>query len=343
MPFLKNKLGKRWNREMMKVLVTGGFGFIGSHIVDILIRNQYEVAVYDNLSTGSMKNVHSKVIAFIGNIEDKGALERAMQTFRPDYVVHEAAQVSVQNSILDISNDALINIIGTINLIKVSQKYAVKKIVFASSAAVYGNPNVLPISVSHPARPLSPYGTSKKTAEDYLLLAKELFNLDYVILRYSNVYGPRQTPSGEGGVVSIFTNHIINNEQPIIYGDGLQTRDFIYVEDVASANLQALRFDGSGIFNISLTTSSSINQLYSLIQSISQRNLSPIYKSPKSGDIKESSLCNKVSIQKLDWQPKYSLLEGLVKTYEYCLKQNQSTITSVETPIAVLNSKYITL
>lgn len=147
---------------MMKVLVTGGFGFIGSHIVETLIRNNYEVAVYDNLSTGSMQNVDSRVMVFIGNIEDKETLEKAMETFKPDYVIHEAAQVSVQNSISDISNDALINIMGTINIIELSHEYAVKKIVFASSAAVYGNSNTLPILVSHPIQPLSPYGASKK-------------------------------------------------------------------------------------------------------------------------------------------------------------------------------------
>ncbi len=328
---------------MPRVLVTGGFGFIGSHIVDTLLQNNYEVAVYDNLSTGSIKNIHSEAVVFIGNIEDMGSLEKALVTFKPDYVVHQAAQVSVQNSISDISNDALINIMGTINLIKLSQKYAVKKIVFASSAAVYGHSNKLPIPVSHPIQPLSPYGVSKKTAEDYLILAKELFDLDYVILRYSNVYGPRQTAGGEGGVISIFTNQVINNEQPVIYGDGSQTRDFIYVEDVASANLQALRFEGSGIFNISLTTSSSINQLYSVIQSISQNAISPIYKAPKSGDIKESLLCNKVSIQKLDWIPVYSLPKGLANTFEYYFKQNQPTHTSFEEPSTIIKSMNLSL
>lgn len=328
---------------MPRVLVTGGLGFIGSHIVDTLIHNNYEVAVYDNLSTGSMKNIHSEADVFIGNIEDIGSLEKALVAFKPDYVVHEAAQVSVQNSISDISNDAQINIMGTINLIQLSQKYAVKKIVFASSAAVFGHSNVLPIPVTHPIKPLSPYGASKKTAEDYLLLAKELFDLDYVILRYSNVYGPRQTAGGEGGVISIFTNQVINNGQPVIYGDGSQTRDFIYVEDVASANLQALRFEGSGIFNISLTTSSSINQLYAIIQSISQNDISPIYKSPKSGDIRDSLLCNKMSIQKLDWKPVYSLSKGLAKTYDYYLKQKQPTSTSIEEPSTIIKSTNISL
>ncbi|WP_342514748.1 NAD-dependent epimerase/dehydratase family protein [Sporosarcina sp. FSL K6-1522] len=324
---------------MMKVLVTGGLGFIGSHIVDTLMRNNYEVAVYDNLSTGSLKNIDSNVRIFIGDIEDKKSLEQAMETFRPDYVIHEAAQVSVQNSISAISNDAQINIMGTINIIELSHKYAVKKIVFASSAAVYGNANRLPIVVSDPVQPLSPYGISKKTAEEYLILAKKILDVDYVILRYSNVYGPRQTSSGEGGVISIFTNHVINNERPVIYGDGLQTRDFIYVKDVARANLQALRFDGIGIFNIASTTSSSINQLYAIIQSISQKEILPIYQSPKSGDIKESLLCNRTSTQKLNWQPQYSLAKGLANTYAYYLKRHQPAIASVETSTTLLHSR----
>lgn len=327
------------NQKMKRVLVTGGLGFIGSHIVNTLIRNNYEVAVYDNLSTGSLKNVQTKILVFIGNIEDEGSLEKAMTTFKPDYVVHEAAQVSVQNSISDITNDALINIMGTINIIKLSRQYEIKKIIFASSAAVYGNSNVMPISESQLTQPLSPYGLSKRTAENYLILAKELYDLDYVILRYSNVYGPRQTASGEGGVISIFTNHVINNQQPIIYGDGCQTRDFIYVEDVANANLQALQFSGSGIFNISSTTSSSINQLYSIIQSISLHDLTPIYQPAKYGDIKESLLCNKMSIKYLNWQPKYSLPEGLEDTYEYYLKQqDHHTLTTAQVPTSLFNS-----
>jgi len=322
---------------MVRVLVTGGFGFIGSHIVDTLIRNNYEVAVYDNLSTGSLNNIHSKVQVFIESVEDEASLEKAMKTFRPDYVVHEAAQVSVQHSISDIQNDALINIIGTINIIKFSKKYDVKKVVFASSAAVYGNSIVTPISVSEPTHPLSPYGLSKKTSEDYLKLAKDLYDLDYAVLRYSNVYGPRQTTNGEGGVISIFTNQVINNEKPIIYGDGLQTRDFIYVEDVANANLKALRYDGSGTFNISSTSSTSINQLLSVIRNFGKQDIFPIYKPAKNGDIKESLLSNKLSIQLLDWQPVFSLEKGLEYTYEYYMKQNHPTLASEKEHTPLLN------
>ncbi|MCY9006765.1 NAD-dependent epimerase/dehydratase family protein [Peribacillus frigoritolerans] len=313
---------------MKKVLVTGGFGFIGSHIVDTLIRNNYEVAIYDNLSTGSIGNVQAKVTPFFGNVEDEVLLENAMETFRPDYVIHQAAQVSVQQSISDITNDARINIMGTINIAKLSHKYAVKKIVFASSAAVYGNADVMPITLSHLTSPLSPYGASKKTAEDYLKLAKELYDLNYVNLRYSNVYGPRQTASGEGGVISIFTNLVIKNERPVIYGDGTQTRDFIYVKDVADANLKALEYEESGTFNVSSTTSTSINQLFSIIQSFGSNDLSPIYQPAKNGDIKESILCNKTTLQKLAWHPTHSLEQGLTSTYEYYLNQNQPSLTS---------------
>ncbi|WP_342602383.1 NAD-dependent epimerase/dehydratase family protein [Peribacillus sp. FSL E2-0159] len=325
---------------MNKVLVTGGFGFIGSHIVDTLIRNNYEVAIYDNLSTGSIGNVQAKVTPFFGNVEDEVQLENAMETFRPDYVIHQAAQVSVQQSISDITNDARINIMGTINIAKLSQKYAVKKIVFASSAAVYGNADIMPITVSHITSPLSPYGASKKTAEDYLKLAKELYDLNYVNLRYSNVYGPRQTASGEGGVISIFTNLVINNKRPVIYGDGTQTRDFIYVKDVADANLKALESEGSGTFNISSTTSTSINQLLSIIQSFGSHDLSPIYQPAKNGDIKESLLCNKTTIQKLGWHPVHSLDSGLASTYEYYSNQNQPslTTTALHSPAPLLKS-----
>ncbi|WP_375089614.1 NAD-dependent epimerase/dehydratase family protein [Peribacillus sp. RS7] len=313
---------------MNKVLVTGGFGFIGSHIVDTLNRNNYEVAIYDNLSTGSIGNVQAKVTPFFGNVEDEVQLENAIETFRPDYVIHQAAQVSVQQSISDITNDARINIMGTINIAKLSHKYAVKKIVFASSAAVYGDADVMPITLSHLTSPLSPYGASKKTAEDYLKLAKELYDLNYVNLRYSNVYGPRQTASGEGGVISIFTNLVINNQRPVIYGDGTQTRDFIYVKDVADANLKALESEGSGTFNVSSTTSTSINQLLSIIQSFGSHDLAPIYQPAKNGDIKESLLCNKTTIQTLGWHPVHTLESGLASTYEYYLNQNHPSLTT---------------
>ncbi|MBC6976166.1 NAD-dependent epimerase/dehydratase family protein [Bacillus sp. Xin] len=321
---------------MEKVLVTGGFGFIGSHIVEKLVHHNYEVAVYDNLSTGSINNVHSKGIAFFDSVEDEGALEKAIETFKPDFVIHQAAQISVQNSVSNITNDARINIIGSTNIIKLSQKYGVKKIIFASSAAVYGNSKIMPIPVSHPTRPLSPYGVSKQTAEEYLKLAKELYDIDYVILRYSNVYGPRQTVSGEGGVISIFINHVMQEEQSVIYGDGLQTRDFIYVDDVASANLQALKYNGSGTFNISSSTCTSINEVFSMIQSIGKQNVSPIYQPAKDGDLKESLLCNKKSIQKLDWQPIYSLEKGLANTYDYYLKQKDPILSSGKEPTSVL-------
>ncbi|AOH55848.1 UDP-glucose 4-epimerase [Peribacillus muralis] len=315
---------------MNKVLVTGGFGFIGSHIVDALMRKNYEVAIYDNLSSGSIGNVQAKVTPFFGNVEDEASLENAMDTFRPDYVIHQAAQVSVQKSISDITNDARINIMGTINIAKLSHKYSVKKVVFASSAAVYGDSDVMPITLSHPTSPLSPYGASKKTAEDYLKLAKELYDLNYVNLRYSNVYGPRQTANGEGGVISIFTNLVINNERPYIYGNGNQTRDFIFVNDVADANVKALEFEGSGTFNISSTTSTSINQLFSIIQSFGSHHISPLYRPAKNGDIKESLLCNKMTIQKLGWEPIHSLESGLASTYEFYANQNQHSLPATE-------------
>ncbi|WP_285765465.1 NAD-dependent epimerase/dehydratase family protein [Peribacillus sp. SI8-4] len=318
---------------MNKVLVTGGFGFIGSHIVDTLIQKNYEVAIYDNLSTGSIGNVQAKVTPFFGNVEDEVLLEQAMDAFRPDYVIHQAAQVSVQKSISDMTNDARINIMGTINIAKLAHKYSVKKIVLASSAAVYGNSDVLPITLSHVPSPLSPYGASKKTAEDYLKLAKELYDVNYVNLRYSNVYGPRQTANGEGGVISIFTNTVINKERPFIYGDGNQTRDFIYVKDVADANVRALEYEGSGTFNISSMTSTSINQLFTIIQSFGSHLISPIYKPEKNGDIRESLLCNKATIQELGWEPVHSLETGLASTYEFYFNQQHHSL-----PATVLDS-----
>ncbi|SOC38462.1 NAD-dependent epimerase/dehydratase family protein [Ureibacillus acetophenoni] len=311
---------------MKKVLVTGGLGFIGSSVVDVLIRNNYDVAIYDDLSTGSIIDAYPGCIVFTNRVEDANSLDLAMSIFKPEFIIHLAAQISVEKSVNNIVDDALTNIIGTVNIIKLARIHGVKKIVFASSAAVYGKSDILPIPVSYEGQPLSPYGASKKTAENYLKVAKELYGIDYVILRYSNVYGPRQTSNGEGGVVSIFMDRLIRNKQVTIYGDGFQTRDFIYVEDVAKANLKALQYGKSGVFNISSTTSTSILELMGLIQEICMDTLPPVFGHERNGDIKNSVLCNQSSIDSLSWTPEHSLKQGLLKTYHFYLSEKMASV-----------------
>ncbi|WP_042381332.1 SDR family NAD(P)-dependent oxidoreductase, partial [Geobacillus kaustophilus] len=250
---------------MEKVFVTGGAGFIGSHIVDKLLEEGYEVAVFDNLSTGKLENLRDKTYTFYeGDITNKEQLYGAVADFQPHYIIHQAAQVSVTKSVENMEEDARINIMGSINVINAAKDYRVKKIVYASSAAVYGEPQYLPIDENHPINPQSPYGISKFAVELYLKVAHELYGIDYTILRYANVYGPRQDAKGEGGVVAIFTEKMANGDAPIIFGDGKQTRDFIYVTDVAEANVLAINRGDNKIINISNNSMTDINYLFNL-------------------------------------------------------------------------------
>lgn len=230
----------------MKILVTGGAGFIGSHIVDLYIKNGYEVIIIDDLSTGKAEYVNPKAKFYKLDINESNLndnkLEDIFKEERPDIVNHHAAQISVSESVKDPVFDANVNILGTLNLLENCVKYNVKKFIFASTGgAIYEETEKIPIDENHPTRPLSPYGVSKLAIENYLYFYKKVHHLDSVILRYANVYGPRQDPYGEAGVVAIFINKMLKGENPIIYGDGNQTRDFVYISDAAQSNLLALK------------------------------------------------------------------------------------------------------
>ncbi|CCG56076.1 NAD-dependent epimerase/dehydratase [Brachyspira pilosicoli WesB] len=272
------------------ILITGGAGFIGSHIADILIQNNYKVIIADNLSTGKKDNINNKAIFYNIDIKNYNDLENIFNNNKIEYIIHLAAQVSVPNSIRNPINDANENIIATLNIIELSKKYNIKKIIASSSAAVYGIPKKLPIDELHTTIPISYYGLSKLTMEKYLILS----NLNYIICRFSNVYGPRQTPHGEAGVVSIFMDNAINNKDLNIFGDGKQTRDFIYVEDIAKIFLFFIEKNISNeILNISTNNSININELANTIISISKSNIKINYLEKRDGDIDDSILDNK--------------------------------------------------
>lgn len=272
------------------ILITGGAGFIGSHIADILIQNNYKVIIADNLSTGKKDNINNKAIFYNIDIKNYNDLENIFNNNKIEYIIHLAAQVSVPNSIRNPINDANENIIATLNIIELSKKYNIKKIIASSSAAVYGIPKKLPIDELHTTIPISYYGLSKLTMEKYLILS----NLNYVICRFSNVYGPRQTPHGEAGVVSIFMDNAINNKDLNIFGDGKQTRDFIYVEDIAKIFLFFIEKNISNeILNISTNNSININELANTIINISKSNIKINYLEKRDGDIDDSILDNK--------------------------------------------------
>ncbi|TCO60242.1 SDR family oxidoreductase [Caldanaerobacter subterraneus] len=300
----------------MKVLVTGGAGFIGSHIVDLLIENGYEVVIVDNLSTGKEEFINKKAIFRKKDITDED-LYKIFEKEKPDYVIHQAAQIDVQKSIDNPVFDAKVNILGTVNLLEYCRKSGVKKVIYASSAAVYGNPEYLPIDEEHRINPISYYGISKQTPEHYFDVYSQLYGLKYTILRYANVYGVRQDPKGEGGVISIFIDKMLKGERPIIFGDGNQTRDFVYVKDVAKANFLALEKGDNEIVNISTNRTTTINELVYVMNKIMGTSLKPIYTEPRKGDIVHSYLDNKKALDVLGWKPEYSLEDGLRETIEY--------------------------
>lgn len=302
---------------MEKVVVTGGMGFIGSHIVEELLKKQYEVVVIDNESTGDRKNISHLPIEICEMDITESETISAIKKINPDYIIHQAAQVSVSESIKDFLNDENINIKGGLNVLHGGIEAGVKKIVFASSAAVYGNPQYVPVDLKHSTNPESPYGLTKLMFENYLKFANTFYGIDYCILRYSNVYGPRQNAKGEGGVISIFSDMLSSGKAPVIYGDGEQTRDFIYVGDIAKANVQAITSKPNVCLNISSNSSITINELFSTMKKITNSALDPVYEQERAGDIRHSVLCNKETIELLNWSPEMEIEEGLKKTVAF--------------------------
>ena len=300
----------------MRITVTGGAGFIGSHLVDRLIEDGHTVQVIDNLYTGNKEFVHSKAQFVELDIRDPN-LYSVLEEFRPDYIFHEAAQTEVSTSMSDPMLDCDINLMGLINLLNAAVKLDVKKFLMPSSAAVYGNLDTLPLNEEMLGNPSSFYGLTKLTTEHYLRIYHEAFGLPYICYRYSNVFGPRQGNGGEGGVISIFAKAIVQGSPIIIYGDGKQTRDFIYVDDVVEANILGIQHQVTGIYNVSTGISSSINLLVDEFRNISGKDIDVVYDKPRLGDIRDSVLATDKSEKELFFTVKYNLHDGLIKTYEY--------------------------
>ena len=300
----------------MRITVTGGAGFIGSHLVDRLIEDGHTVQVIDNLYTGNKEFVHSKAQFIELDISDP-KLYSVLEEFRPDYIFHEAAQTEVSTSMSDPMLDCDINLMGLINLLNAAVKLDVKKFLMPSSAAVYGNLDTLPLNEEMIGNPSSFYGLTKLTTEHYLRIYHEAFGLPYICYRYSNVFGPRQGNGGEGGVISIFAKAIVQGSPIIIYGDGKQTRDFIYVDDVVEANILGMQHQVTGIYNVSTGISSSVNLLVDEFRNISGKDIEVVYDKPRLGDIRDSVLATDKSEKELLFTAKYNLHDGLIKTYEY--------------------------
>lgn len=299
---------------MGSVLVTGGAGFIGSHLVDSLIKKDYDVHVIDDLSTGKEENINKDCNFYRLSIQTKG-VEDIFKKVNFFCVFHLAAQTDVRVSCANPIVDAESNIIGTLNLLSLSKKYGVKKFIFASSGGViYGNVDK-PVSETCLPKPISPYGISKLTDELYIKFFGRYF--PYTILRYSNVYGERQDPSGEAGVVSIFTQRMLNNEQCILYGYGKPKRDYIYVDDVVKANILSMAKADNEILNIGSGEVTKVDELFSLLKRLTDADTPPLYKSLREGEIEASQLCVDKAKKILGWEPSIGLEEGLSRVVNW--------------------------
>jgi UDP-glucose 4-epimerase len=305
----------------MKILVTGGAGFIGSHIVDAYIELGHKVTVIDDLSTGEIRNVNPKA-NFIKIDIREGALEDIFQLGKFEVVNHHAAQINVRKSLEDPIYDAEVNVVGSLNVINQSAKHGVKRIIFSSSGgAIYGEPERFPITEDFPMLPLSPYGVAKLTTEYYLRVFRDLYGLDYVILRYGNVYGPRQISKSEAGVISIFINQILKNEQCFVNGDGDQVRDYVYVGDVVAANVRALT-GPADFFNIGTGATTSVNRLIEILAGIIGREVDHSHRTPIPGEVRKNVLDHAKAREKLGWQPKISIKDGIQQTFDYFARLN---------------------
>jgi UDP-glucose 4-epimerase len=303
----------------MRVLVTGGAGFIGSHVVDALVKEGHSVAVVDDLSMGKREQVHPAARFYRADIRDRQALEEVFRIERPEVVNHHAAQVDLRRSMSEPSFDASVNILGSLLLIELSLTCKVRKFIdISSGGAVYGEPQQLPVDERHPIRPMSAYGVSKYTVEQYLRLFDGA-GLDCTILRYANVYGPRQDPAGEAGVVAIFSRQMLAGERPTIFGDGTKTRDYVYVGDVVAANLLAMteKLASGRSYNIGLGREVSDRQIFELVRSAVGATLEPILASKRPGEIERICLDASLAKAELGWEPAISLEEGMARTVAF--------------------------
>ena len=299
----------------MKILVTGGAGFIGSHIVDGYIADGHEVAVLDNLSTGFRHNVNNTAKFYNVSVCDHIALAGVMADFKPEIVNHHAAQMDVRRSTREPVFDANVNILGSLNLIIESVRVGVRHFIYASiGGAVYGEvtPNELPITEDHPVNPICQYGISKHTVEHYLYLYRRLENLQYTVLRYPNVFGPRQNPRGEAGVVAIFAQQLISGEPCTIFGDGTKTRDYVYVSDIVRANLIAAKMQAVGIFNLGWGRGVSDLEVYNIVANAVNGERLPItFAAVRPGEVQAIALNPKKARVMLGWLPNVLFADGV--------------------------------
>jgi UDP-glucose 4-epimerase len=302
----------------MKILVTGGAGFIASHIVDAYVGLGHAVTVVDDLSTGKKGNLNPKATFVRADIRDAGAVARLFADGPFDVVNHHAAQMDVRRSVADPVFDASVNVVGVLTVLEAAVKTGVKKVIFASSGgAIYGEQDYFPADEAHPTRPISPYGVAKLTTEQYLFFYKAVYGLDSVCLRYANVYGPRQNPEGEAGVVAIFATKMLKGEQPVINGDGRQTRDYVFVGDVVRANVLALNATSSAIVNVGTGIETDVNVLFRTLRGLTGSGCAEQHGEAKKGEQLRSVLDYGKIRSTLGWSPAVTLADGIRMTVDF--------------------------
>lgn len=308
------------------ILVTGGAGFIGSNLVDRLLAEDRRVVVVDDLSTGSLSNLDEARRAGDGRFEfqrldiRKSAIDAVVERHRPEVILHLAAQINVRDSVEDPIDDAMTNIIGTINVLEAARRHGVRKVVLATSGGcIYGEPTLeeLPVDEDNPGHPHSPYGASKVAAEEYLRMYRALYGLEWTSLALSNVYGPRQDPSGEAGVVAIFTENMLEGKPCMIFGDGEQSRDFVFVDDVVHAFVLAMDRGNGERFNIGTGQRTSVNQLFHALAAATDHDREPVYAPERPGELRHNAIDARKANRELGWKPWTTLEEGLAATLRW--------------------------
>ncbi len=296
----------------MRILVTGAAGFIGSHVAEAFHRAGHEVVGLDNLSTGKRENLPSEINLVVMDLADEARLETLFRDFQPEVVSHHAAQVNVRVSWDKPAEDARANILGSLALLGQATRGGIQKIIYSSSGgAAYGEPTRLPVAEDHPVHPLSNYGVSKYTTELYLRSFQASGGLRYVILRYPNVYGPRQDPHGEAGVVAIFTMQFLQGEQPRIFGDGSKTRDYLYIDDIVDANLRALNHQDCGVFNLGWGKEITDLEVFQAVRDAVGSTVEPVFEQKRPGEIDHISLDATQARKVLGWEPRIDFREGV--------------------------------
>ena len=311
--------------DQRTALVTGGAGFIGSHMVDRLLELGYRVVTVDDLSTGKLKNLDPHV-AFHHLDITQPSISEVFEKEQPDLVFHMAAQTSVNQSTKEPIHDSNVNVLGTLRLLEASRRVGVEKIIYScTGGALYGNPETIPCPDDCPIEPVSPYGMSKYVGEQYFRFYHRQYRLDFTSLRYGNVYGPRQDPHGEAGVVAIFATSMLHGKQPQIFGDGSQERDFISVSDVIDANVAAIERGGGLAMNIATGEATSVNRIFELLRGITGYKWDPVHAPGRAGEVYRISLDWSRAAQELGWAPKVALEDGLASTVDYFRESMQST------------------